>query len=217
VADVLTPTILTLTAFFALISLSNSGMQNFLVVTLMATKDITFTGANAALTAFLFAGALGVLSGGALADKTRYHGEVAAIGFGLTALIVLIIALLPLSAPVVISGMGLGGFLAGMIMPSRDMLVRKAAAPGAEGRVFAIVSTGFMPYLASSATAGVPRGSRLPRLSALRPAAEASRRLVLCWPSDARMVPAAYGGLHGGQSTKSESAENRAKAGSTGG
>jgi MFS family permease len=30
-----------------------------------------------------------------------------------------------------------------MIMPSRDMLVRAACPPGAEGRVFGIVTTGF--------------------------------------------------------------------------
>ena len=39
--------------------------------------------------------------------------------------------------------MGLTGVLVGMVQPSRDMLVRKAAPPGAAGRVFGIVSTGF--------------------------------------------------------------------------
>jgi MFS family permease len=38
--------------------------------------------------------------------------------------------------------MGTAGFLSGMIAPSRDMLVRDAAPPGAAGRVFGIVSTG---------------------------------------------------------------------------
>jgi MFS family permease len=39
--------------------------------------------------------------------------------------------------------MGAAGFLSGMIAPSRDMLVRAAAPPGASGRVFGIVTTGF--------------------------------------------------------------------------
>jgi MFS family permease len=39
--------------------------------------------------------------------------------------------------------MGLTGFLFGIVQPARDMLVRKAAPPGAAGRVFGIVSTGF--------------------------------------------------------------------------
>ena len=39
--------------------------------------------------------------------------------------------------------LGLAGFCTGIIMPSRDMMVRAAAPPGAVGRVFGIVSTGF--------------------------------------------------------------------------
>ena len=35
------------------------------------------------------------------------------------------------------------GLLSGLIAPSRDMLVRKAAPEGAAGRAFGIVSTGF--------------------------------------------------------------------------
>ena len=35
------------------------------------------------------------------------------------------------------------GFLTGIVAPSRDMLVRAASPPGAEGRTFGIVSTGF--------------------------------------------------------------------------
>jgi MFS transporter, FSR family, fosmidomycin resistance protein len=43
---------------------------------------------------------------------------------------------------VLIAAMGLAGFLSGMIMPSRDMLVRAAAPPDAVGRAFGIVSVG---------------------------------------------------------------------------
>jgi MFS family permease len=42
-----------------------------------------------------------------------------------------------------IAMMTLAGFLGGVIAPSRDMMVRKAAPPGAAGRAFGIVSTGF--------------------------------------------------------------------------
>ena len=138
----LTPTILSLTGFFALLSLTNSAMQNFSVVALLS-EGITLGMANAALTAWLFGGAVGVLIGGYLADRTDRHGDVAAVGFGLTAVLVLGVATLSLSGPVIAATLGLAGLLSGMIMPSRDMLVRKAAPPGAAGRVFGIVSTGF--------------------------------------------------------------------------
>src|SRR5208283_596826 len=41
-----------------------------------------------------------------------------------------------------VAAMGIAGFLSGMIMPSRDMLVRAAAPAGAVGRAFGIVSIG---------------------------------------------------------------------------
>jgi MFS family permease len=84
-----------------------------------------------------------VLAGGALADKTRRHGDVAAVGFGLAALAMLLVATLTLSVPALILAMGLSGFIFGLVQPARDMLVRRAAPPGSAGRVFGIVSTGF--------------------------------------------------------------------------
>src|SRR5713101_3464317 len=45
--------------------------------------------------------------------------------------------------PVLVVAMSGAGLLGGMIMPSRDMLVRAAAPPGAMGRTFGIVTSGF--------------------------------------------------------------------------
>ena len=42
-----------------------------------------------------------------------------------------------------IAAMGCAGLLGGLIMPSRDMLVRAAAPPGAMGRTFGVVTSGF--------------------------------------------------------------------------
>ena len=141
--SVLTPAVLALTAFFTLLALSHSAMYSFSIVALIASHNISLATATAALTAYLAASAGGVLLGGMLADRTVRHGYVAAAGFALTAGIALAIALLTLPGPVLVAGMGLSGFLFGIIQPSRDMLVRKAAPPGAAGRVFGIVSTGF--------------------------------------------------------------------------
>src|SRR5262249_3095148 len=135
--------ILSLTGFFTLIALSNSAMISFSVVALMGSQDLSLVSANSALTAFLAGSALGVLAGGALADKTQRHGDVAALGFGLTALITLFLALLALPAAVIVVAFGAAGLLSGAIMPSRDMLVRKAAPAGQQGSAFGIVSTGF--------------------------------------------------------------------------
>jgi len=139
---VFTPAILGLMVFFVLLGLSTSGISNFSVVALMGAYGLPFSTANLALTAFLPASAFGVLGGGFVADITRRHGDFAAAGFAVNAMIMLLIGTIGLAAPVVVAAMGLAGFLSGMIMPSRDMLVRAAARPGAMGRAFGIVSIG---------------------------------------------------------------------------
>jgi len=142
-ASIITPALMLLTVFFTLLSLSNAGISNFGVVALMTGYATSFPTANLALTAYLGAGAAGVLAGGFLADRTTRHGQVAAICFAVNAAIVLAIATVALPDPVLIAAMTTAGFLGGVIAPSRDMLVRRAAPPGAAGRAFGIVSTGF--------------------------------------------------------------------------
>jgi MFS family permease len=142
-ANVMTPAIMVLTLFFTLLSLSSAGIGNFGVVALMGGYGVSFSSANIALTAFLGASAAGVLAGGYLADRTHRHSQVAAACFALNAAIVVVIALVNLPAAALIGTLGLAGFLGGVITPSRDMLVRNAAPPGAAGRAFGIVSTGF--------------------------------------------------------------------------
>jgi MFS family permease len=142
-ASVITPALMVLTAFFTLLSLSTSGINNFGVVALMGGYGASFSTANIALTAFLGASATGVLAGGYLADWTHRHSQVAAACFAINAVLVLLIALTNLPPAVLTLAMGLAGFLGGVIAPSRDMMVRNAAPPGAAGRAFGIVSTGF--------------------------------------------------------------------------
>jgi len=141
--SIITPSIIVLTIFFMLLGLSNAGISNFGVVALMSGYGVTFSAANIALTAFLGASAAGVLAGGYLADRTKRHGNVAAACFAINAVIITVIATINLPTAVLTVAMGIAGFLGGVIAPSRDMLVRNAAPPGAAGRAFGIVSTGF--------------------------------------------------------------------------
>ena len=141
--NIITPALILLTMFFMLLSLSNAGIGNFGVVALMSGYGESFSTANIALTAFLGFSAIGVLAGGFLADRTRRHGQVSAACFAVNAVIMLAIAVMYLPPPLLIVAMAAAGFLGGVIAPSRDMLVRNAAPPGAAGRAFGIVSTGF--------------------------------------------------------------------------
>lgn len=140
---VVTPAVLGMTVLFCLISLSTAGISSFAPSALVEGFGVSLASANAALSVFLLASAFGVLAGGLLADRTRRHGQVAALGFGITAAFTLLMGLVSLPVVLLLGAMGAAGFLSGMINPSRDMLVRRASPPGAEGRVFGIVSTGF--------------------------------------------------------------------------
>ncbi|MGC2776469.1 MAG: MFS transporter [Bradyrhizobium sp.] len=141
--NLLTPMLMLLTVFFMLLSLSNAGIASFGVVAFMNGYGISFSTANIALTAFLGAGAVGVLAGGHLADRIHHHNLVAAVAYAINAVLVLVITFINLPAVLLIAIMLTAGFMSGVIAPSRDMLVRNAAPPGAAGRAFGIVSTGF--------------------------------------------------------------------------
>ncbi|HEY4174905.1 MAG TPA: MFS transporter [Rhodopila sp.] len=141
--QLLTPTVLGLVGFFTLLSLSTGALTNYSAVALISIYGLSLSWANWALSAFLFASAMGVLAGGEIADRTLRHGDVAAVGFGGAAVLILLVGSVNLGAVLIMTAMGTAGFLAGMISPSRDMLVRAASPPGAFGRVFGIVTTGF--------------------------------------------------------------------------
>ena len=138
-----TPAVLSLMLLYVLLSLCTSGIQNFSVSAFTTGFGVSLPLANAALTGFLLASSIGVLAGGMLADRTRRHGIVASLALLMSAVLVSLVALIDLPHILIAAIMTAAGFLFGMIAPSRDMLVRAASPPGAEGRVFGIVSTGF--------------------------------------------------------------------------
>jgi MFS transporter, FSR family, fosmidomycin resistance protein len=141
--SLLTPTVWSLVLFFTLLSLSSGALTNYSAVALTTMYGVGLSSANMALSAFLFLTAFGVLAGGFVADATRRHGDVAAAGFGGAAVLVLLVGPIDIGPVLIIGAMGAAGFLSGLIQPSRDMLVRAASPPGAFGRVFGIVTTGF--------------------------------------------------------------------------
>ena len=139
----LTPAVLGLVGFFTLLSLSSGALTNYSAVALTTLYGVSLSAANLALSGFLFASAIGVLAGGFVADATKRHGDVAAACFGGSAVLILAVGTIDLGPVLLTLAMTGAGFLSGMISPSRDMLVRAASPPGAFGRVFGIVTTGF--------------------------------------------------------------------------
>jgi FSR family fosmidomycin resistance protein-like MFS transporter len=137
-----TPVLLNL-VFFVFLALANGGVQNYGVVVLDALYGTPLQTANIALTAYLLMAALGVLVGGHVATRTVRHDAVAMAGLTVTAACILLIALFDLGGAVIIGLLALSGLANGIIMPSRDLLVRAVTPPGAFGKVFGFVTTGF--------------------------------------------------------------------------
>jgi MFS family permease len=131
--------IVTLTAHFswrvALIAVGGAGV-------LAALYHAPLGLATAALTAFLLGSSGGVLLGGFLADQTRRHDFVAAVGMASGALFALLLASGTLALGALPVVMAMAGFALGVTSPSRDMLVRAATPRGASGKVYGFVYSG---------------------------------------------------------------------------
>jgi MFS family permease len=129
--------------FFILLAMMSSGLYNYSVVALGALYGTPVTTANAALTGNLLLSAAGVLVGGLLVTHTKRHGLLATLGLSAMAMSVVLVALVDLSSLALIAAMSLAGLFSGVIMPSRDMIVREVTPPGSFGKVFGFVTTGF--------------------------------------------------------------------------
>ena len=129
--------------FFALLALIRGGIYNYSVVALGALYDTPVTIANAALTGNLLLSSIGVLIGGLLVTRTSRHGAVAAAGLTVMAVMTGLIANVDLGSLLLIAAMTVAGFFSGVIMPSRDMIVREITPAGSFGKVFGFVTTGF--------------------------------------------------------------------------
>lgn len=128
--------------FFVALAVSQSGLSSFGPTAFVQMYGVSLETAGFLFTVFASGNAAGILVGGWIADRTQRHEQVAILGFLATAAIMLLIAFVPLSVAVLAPLLALSGVLFGLIMPSRDMLVRAAAPPDAMGRVFGFVSTG---------------------------------------------------------------------------
>jgi predicted MFS family arabinose efflux permease len=137
------PAILINLVFFILLSFCGGGLNNYLVAALGALYGTPAAVANSALTALLIMSAAGVLVGGILTGMTSRHGLVASGGLVVTAVVCVLIGLIDFNALALVVLMSAAGFFSGLTMPSRDMIVRAVTPPGAYGRVFGFVSSGF--------------------------------------------------------------------------
>ena len=129
--------------FFAFLTMTGSALQNFTIVGFGALNGTPTAAASAGLTAFLVFNALGVLSGGIIADRFKHPMRIATAGLAASGVTILILAYVNFPTVAFVVMLALTGLLNGIIMPSRDLIVRAVTPPGAFGVVFGFVTTGF--------------------------------------------------------------------------
>jgi MFS transporter, FSR family, fosmidomycin resistance protein len=137
------PVVLMAFGYFAMTSFAGSGIQTFSITALTSGYGLSLHAATLGLTFYLVGSALGMVGGGFLADRTQHHHRVAMTGIAVAALLMLGIAVLPEIAAFILPVTTIAGIASGITGPSRDVLVRKAAAGIGTGSVFGFVYSGF--------------------------------------------------------------------------
>jgi MFS family permease len=128
--------------FFTLIAVAIMALQGFLPLGLVRVHEVPLLVASATITAFMLGSAGGTLVGGILADLRGNFRGIISSGLGISGLLILALGYLDLPDLLLFPLVGVAGAAAGLITPSRDMLVRAAAPPGATGKVFGFVYSG---------------------------------------------------------------------------
>jgi predicted MFS family arabinose efflux permease len=94
------------------------------------------------LTVYMVCSAGGMVLGGFLASDPARCERIVGIGFGLAALVALMLGLGSVPALAVPALFGAMGFASGIAAPSRDLLVKRSTPENATGRVYGIVYSG---------------------------------------------------------------------------
>ena len=139
----LTAPVLLNLAIFVFLAMMTAGISNYSVAALAALHGTPLAVSNVGLSIYLALSALGVLLGGFIAVRTARHDLAAIASLVVFASAILLIGFVDLGTALLFAVLAVAGACNGVIMPSRDMLVRAVTPPGAFGRVFAFVTNGF--------------------------------------------------------------------------
>ena len=118
-------------------------ITSFGVVAMVDLYGVSLVSSGDMLTGFFLAGMVGVLFGGLLADRFKRHELMTATAFAASAVCVAAIGFGVLPIASVVALLFAGSLFTALIGPSRDVMVREMAPPGAIGTVFGVVTTGF--------------------------------------------------------------------------
>lgn len=129
-------------AFFFFYAVVLSTIQAFAPEAARRLHDVPVAWAAMCLTVYMVCAAAGMVFGGFLASDPQRCERVVAAGFGVAALVALLIGFGPVPAIAVPVLFGAMGFASGIAGPSRDLLVKKSTPENATGRVYGVVYSG---------------------------------------------------------------------------
>ncbi len=128
--------------FFFFSSISLGAITAFAPEAARRLHDVPLTLVAVCLTFYMVSSAIGMVIGGFLVANPVRCERVVAIGYSLAACTALLLALADLPASSVPVIFGLMGFVSGLAVPSRDLLVKASTPANATGRVYGVVYAG---------------------------------------------------------------------------
>ncbi|MBV8502514.1 MAG: MFS transporter [Paucibacter sp.] len=129
-------------SFFFWSTMALTAIQSFASPALQQMYGLPLSLTAYVVTGYMLCGAAGMLVGGFLVHRIERLEKTIAAAMVLAALLLLITASGLLPGLVAATLAALAGFGTGIAGPSRDMLIKRAAPPGATGRVYGTVYSG---------------------------------------------------------------------------
>jgi MFS family permease len=129
-------------AFFFLLAVVISGVQNFATESVRQLHAVPASLAAICLSVYMVCSAAGMVFGGFLARDPSRAERIAGSAFATASVFALMLGFADLPAQAVPLLFGAMGFASGIAGPSRDLIVKRAAPENATGRVYGVVYSG---------------------------------------------------------------------------
>lgn len=129
-------------AFFFFYAMALSVVQAFAPEAARQLHGVPVSLVAACLTIYMVCSAGGMVIGGFLAADPSRCERIVGLGFGVAALLALVLAYAEFPGAMVPVIFGVMGFSAGIAGPSRDLLVKRSTPENATGRVYGVVYSG---------------------------------------------------------------------------
>ena len=130
--------------FFAAMTLGFTGLRTFFVAAMDLMYGTPLISLNAALSGVLAGSARGILAGGMVADRFGARIGTAIVTLVVAGALVVLVGLTPLPLFWLITVLTASGFLQGVLLPTRDLLIKSVTPDGSMGKVMGFLSSGTM-------------------------------------------------------------------------